>query len=134
MRANVRQGDSSHSVDWCDDPPHSARCPSQCSGGRCPPRQPCRQLPEVLHTSIPWTYFFFFPKFVSEASVPDDSFTCSKVSLKRSSCCHRPCVPSCFSFAASANTVLAHALLMVTYSHIPRRNCSHSKIFHDLPR
>ena len=69
-------------------------------------------------------------------TVTQSQRTCSSTlfttTLNGESRCHRPCIPSCTSFAASANTIFAHALLMVKYSHIPRINCSFPKIFHNL--
>ena len=39
--------------------------------------------------------------FLGVQSVPLQHFTCSRYSFARDSCCHWPCISSCFSFSAS---------------------------------
>ena len=128
-----------------------SKCPAQCSGGRYPPRRPCRRPPKVSQTSIHRAYLFpgiplwsfpnclIFPALYARhiiwalQYVSEFLSTCSRTSLKGDSCCHRPCIPSCFSLAASANTFLAHALLIVKYFHSAHKLFT-SEIFHNLPR
>ena len=58
----------------------------------------------------------------------------SWISLNGNSCHHRPCIPSCFSRAASSRILFVSALSRVKYSHIPRVKCSFTMILQILPR
>ena len=49
--------------------------------------------------------------------------------------CHRPCIPSCFSFSASSRNLFAfNQSLTRKYSHIPRMYLSFPSILHNIPR
>ena len=61
-------------------------------------------------------------------------FTRSRNSLAGDTCCHWPCVPSCFSFSASLSFCSLSLFSSEKYSHIPCINLSFPNILHSLPR
>ena len=66
-------------------------------------------------------------------SVSLQHFTCSKYSLAGDSRCHRPCIPSCFSFSASSRNFFTFDLSQVLPTFLVCTGLSPC-ILHNLPR
>ena len=144
MWTNVRQGDSSHPINWRDDPPQEVRACSQnfLRNAQTASVILCHFLasfatsfesPLARLSFLPVLFFKVLPitilhcEVATHASFGENSFEGRFLQPLT----FYPCLP--FTRSIIQN-LLYFCPQRVKYSHIPRRNCALPITFHSLPR